>query len=179
MKLIAAIARSIRDLLSSTATGALKALDGLMKIPGQVFGFGSPRMPSTPPEFEPAVDPRELLAELSNGHAAASTAASAVDPVSLVVRYAKTPQAERMQLDLSKLDVASRAKLWSMKESDLVDLARSPRANIEKFLKPSVKSARPDTKTADPVLATPAELQKRIRALMGSGSIPYRNPLTP
>ena len=93
MKLIAAIARALRELLSSTASGAIKTLDGLLKLPTHVLGFGGPRMPSTPPDFQPTTDPRELLAELSNGHAWAPAEAQAADPVALVVRFAKTPKA--------------------------------------------------------------------------------------
>jgi hypothetical protein len=179
VKILAAIAQAIREFLSSTASGAIKTLDGLLKLPAQVFGFGGPRTPSTPPAFEPTTDPRELLAELSNGHSAAPASAPEVDPVSLVVRFAKLPKADRMQLNLAQLDVAARARLWTMSESDLAELARSPRAAIEKFLKTPTISTRPEATAADLALATPADLQKCIRAFMGSGSTPYRNPLTP
>jgi hypothetical protein len=179
MKFLAAIALAIREFLSSTASGAIKTLDGLLKFPAQVLGFGSPRMPSTPPAFEPTTDPRELVAALNNGHASAPASAPEVDPVSLVVRYAKTPKGDRMQLNLQKLDVMTRARLWSMSEADLAELAKSPRLAIEKFLKTTTISKRTDAKAADLALATPADLQKRIRAFMGAGSTPYRNPLTP
>lgn len=176
MKFIAAIAQALREFLLSTASGAIKTLDGLLKLPAQVFGFGGPRMPSTPPDFTPTTDPRELLAELSNGHAVAGAVAPEVDPVSLVVRFAKTPKSDRMQLDLAKLDVGARARLWTASEADLAELAKSPRAAIQKFLQTPV--SLPQAKPTDLALSTPADLQKRIKALMG-GSSPYGTPLTP
>lgn len=178
MKFIAILARALREFLSSTASGAIKFLDSLLKIPVQILSGGGPRMPSTPPDFVPTTDPRELLAELTNGHPSAPAKAPAVDPVSLVVKFAKTPKGERMQVNLGSLDVGARARLWTMSEGDLAELSRASRANIENFLKTPAITSGPETKPDSLALATPAELQQRIRSLMGTGSTPYRNPLT-
>ena len=178
MKFIAAIAKALREFLSSTASNAKKTLDSLIKIPGLIFFGVGPRMPSTSPDFVPTTDPRELLAELSNGHASAPAQAAADDPVALIVKFAKTPKSERLQFNLGTLDVAARAKLLTLSEGDLAELSRASRADVEKFFKTPTISARPRMRNDSLALTTPAELQKRVRAFMGSGSsTPNRNPL--
>jgi hypothetical protein len=178
MNFIAAITLAIQKLLSSTTSGALEILNGLLKLPAQLLFGGSSRIPSSPPLFEPGIDAQELVAALNNGHASAPATTQATDPVSLVVRFAKTPKAKRITVDLSQLDVMTRARLWMISESGLVELSRASRSNIEKFLKADTTALATETRTGDPERSLPANLQMRIRATIGRGT-PYGSFLTP
>jgi hypothetical protein len=172
LKLAAAIFRGIKEFLSSTAMGTLKTLDRLLQLPGLLLFGGGPRMPCTPPTFEPAVDPRELIAELSNGHTSALASAPAADLVGQVIRFSKLPKNERMQLDLSQFDMAARARLLSMKEADLAELSRSSRTAIERFLVPTTKPASQEMKTDDLAFATSAELRRRVQMFLKDKDAP-------